>query len=346
MKKALLSILLSIAAYSGFAQNGKYIPFPSKMIVYRNIRNATTSVDQYYTDRFEIQGDTLLNGTNYSKWLTSVTEKEGASKLITKCIGGIRNDVATKKVYAYLLDSSKEELLYDFDLHVGDTLFKNKHYGFYRSLFSGQYYWLNIDTVLVSHVDSILMPHDGLYHKRFNFEAKLEYPKGSKEFSLISSDSVSVLKDGTEIKINPLVEGVGVNFDVVTLFSPFEGVYDTHIICRSINGKTIEKFDNTGGAPYISSIYCDPITVGINEEQENAPITLYPNPSSGKFKLIVNNFQHNFFEINNILGVKILGSAIVAGETEIDLSMHPAGIYFIRIYDKNGQSMTKRIIVD
>jgi hypothetical protein len=349
MKKIVLLTFLFISFLNSFAQNGNYIPFPSKMIVYKEIQYGINSENHYYTNRFEIQGDTLLNGLHYSKWLTSTTEKEGSAKLITKLFGGIRNDIATKKVYAYFFDTNKEELLYDFDLHIGDTLFKNKNYTFYRSLFSGQY-WNGgpgiIDTVWVSHIDSILMPHDGLYHKRFNFQTKFKH---YNQTNLISSDKISVFKDDhgydVSIKINPLVEGVGLNFDNITLFTPFEVYYESMIICRSIGGKKIEIFSNMGGAPFLSEIYCDPITVGIDEEQKKAAITLYPNPSAGKFKLITNNLEPDFFEITNLLGVNLLHSAILNNETEIELP-YPTGIYFIRVYDKKGQSITKKIIID
>jgi hypothetical protein len=347
MKKIVLLIFLFVSFLNSFAQNGKYIPFPSKMIVYKEIRRGTTSGDHYYTDRFEIQGDTLLNGLHYSKWLTSATVTEGSAKLITKLFGGIRNDIATKRVYAYLFDTNKEELLYDFDLHVGDTLFKNKNYTFYRTLFSEQYFWPPpIDTVWVSRIDSILMPHDGLYHKRFNFQTKFKY---YNQTNLISSDSINTFKDdlGNEvsIKINPLVEGVGLNFDNLTRFSEFEFYYTSWITCRSIGGKTIETFSNMSGVPYLNAIYCDPITVGIDEEQKNTVITLYPNPSTGKFKLITNNLEQDFYEITNLLGVNLLHSAILNNETEIELP-YPTGIYFIRVYDKKGQSITKKIIID
>lgn len=347
MKKIVLLTFLFISFLNSFAQNGKYIPFPSKMIVYKEINRAATSDDHYYTDRFEIQGDTILNGLHYSKWLTSAPAKEGSSKLITKLFGGIRNDIATKRVYAYLFDTNKEELLYDFDLHVGDTLFKDKNYTFYRTLFSEQYFWPPpIDTVWVSHIDSILMPHDGLYHKRFNFQTKF---KSYHQTYLISSDSINVFKDphgyDVYIKINPLVEGVGLNFDNLTLYSEFEFYYKSMITCRSIGGKTIEIFNNTKGAPYLNAIYCDPITVGIDEEQKNAAITLYPNPSTGKFKLITNNLEQDFFEINNLLGVKLLHSTITSNETEVELP-YSTGIYFICVYDKKGQSITKKVIIN
>lgn len=346
IKKILRLIFLFISTLNSFAQNGKYIPFPSKMIVYKETRSANTSADHYNADRFEILGDTLLNGVHYSKWLTSTPQKEGSATLINKLSGGIRNDIATKRVYVYLFDTNKEELLYDFDLHVGDTICKNKNYKFYRSLFSTQNWGDIIDTVWVSHIDSIVMPHDGLFHKRFNFQTKF---KSYNQTNLISSDSMCVFKDyfgyNLSIKMNPLVEGVGIDFDNITFFAPFEISYWSRIICRSIDGKTVEAYNNNSGAPYIKEIYCDPITVGIDEEQKNTTITLYPNPSTGKFKLITNNREQDFFEIHNLLGVKLLHATITSDETEIEL-LHPAGVYFIRVYNKKGQSITKKIIIN
>lgn len=71
---------------------------------------------------------------------------------------------------------------------------------------------------------------------------------------------------------------------------------------------------------------------------------LYPNPTTGKFNLITMNTESDFYEINNLLGVKIINSIIDKDQTEIDLSPYANGVYFIRVYTKNGQSVTKKII--
>lgn len=342
MKKLILLALIHLCLSNGFAQNGKYIPFPSNMIAYAYLDSANSSGNQYfYTKRFEIQGDTLINGLHYSLWLSATS----FSNMVHKKMGGIRNDIKAKKVYAYLFDTNKEELLYDFDLHVGDTLFKDKGYKFYRSLFSGEY-WAEIDTVRVSHIDSILMPHDGLYHKRFNFEARFKY---NNKYYLITSDSRTTFKDdlGNDISIEmkPLVEGVGPDFDIVTFSSPFEGRYNFSIVCRSINGQTVNEFPSIGN-PLWSKKYCESITIGINEEEKNAALSIYPNPSEGKFKFAVNKQEYVSFEISNMVGVKILSSAILNNEQEIDLSMYGAGVYFIRVYNKAGESLCKKIITN
>lgn len=344
MKKLLLFALIHLCLLNGFAQNSKYIPFPSNMIAYAYLEYANSSGNQYYsTKRFEIQGDTLINGLHYSLWLTSTS----TSNMVQKKMGGIRNDIAAKKVYAYLFDTNKEELLYDFDLHVGDTLFKERDFKFYRSLFSGEY-WSHIDTVWVSRIDSVLMPHDGVYHKRFNFEAKFEY--GPDKFHLISSESRSTFKDdfgnNLSIEMKPLVEGVGPDFDIVTFFSPFEGLYDFSIVCRSINGNTLNQFSNIGGNPLLFEKYCESITIGINETERSAALSIYPNPSEGKFKFVVNKPGFNFLEISNIVGDKILNSPILTNEQEVDLSGHAAGVYFIRVYNNAGESLFKRIITN
>jgi len=330
------------------AQNGKYIPFPSQMITYTYAARGNSEAGWYSVSRFEIGKDTLINGFHYSKYFLAESNKNGIfspfAKLeeLTKLVGAIRNDTPAKKVYLYTFDTNAETLLYDFDLHLGDTLFKNDGYRFYKSLL-GDEIFPTIDTVWVSSIDSILMAHDGLYHKRFNF--KTWFRPYNKSY-LISSDTVYYNNlEGVKIRINSLVEGVGTDYAPVTTFNEFEHNWDYFLYCRSIDGKTVNN-PNKNAPPFMSTIYCDPIVTGIDKEEKINSVKLYPNPSMGRFSLTTLNSESKSFEIINLLGVKIFNSTIEKDLTEIDLSAYPSGIYFICVYNKYGQSVTKKIMIE
>jgi hypothetical protein len=349
MKKILFFGFLLAQLLSSHAQTSKYMPFPSNMISYGYINQANSDKGWYSVYRMEIKGDTIINGIPYSKYYLAQKNEDGAAQWpssdpngFVKIAGGIRNDVSTKKVYLYSINTQKEQLLYDFDLHVGDTLFKNTGYGFYSSILSRpQSAYIKIDTVWVSRVDSILMPHDGLYHKRFNFNATF---RDSKRYH-ISSDSMFKIP-GLGLKINPLIEGIGEPYNPVSIIYGFEYEWILQPHCISIDGKTVYKSSSTSPPPFLNSTLCNSIITAVNESKEDQGVTLFPNPSNGKFELLTYDLKNSSFEISNILGTTILKSKIESGKTEIDLTPQPTGIYFIRIYAPTGLIMTKKIVIN
>ena len=74
--------------------------------------------------------------------------------------------------------------------------------------------------------------------------------------------------------------------------------------------------------------------LGINEIKSNVDnINLYPNPNSGKFKIETGNLQVVKIEIYNTLGEIIYESENLI--SEIDLSNHAKGNYFIKVFTKD-----------
>lgn len=351
MKKKILLFAFILFVFNCIAQNGKYIPFPSEMIVYTYADRGSSDAGWWSASRMEIYGDTTLNGKKYSKCFVAESNRWGTNnsfpttnlKGLNKLMGGIRDEITTKKVYFYSFSTNQEELLYDFDLHLGDTLFKDDGYRFYRSLLS-QESLPKIDTVWVSRVDSVLMPHDGKYHKRFNFKTKFYYTSNFPV--LINSDSVyKDVSEHFEIKINPLIEGVGIDFNPITAFNEFEYAYKAHLYCRTIDKKTAYFMDTTSILPFVSKVNCKSIITDVEEEKTTPVFSIYPNPSTGKFNLVAFDANENSYEIVNVLGVKIREGKIEKDETEIDLNGTSLGIYFIRVYNRKGQFATSKVII-
>ncbi|MCW3105308.1 MAG: Endonuclease [Bacteroidetes bacterium] len=73
-------------------------------------------------------------------------------------------------------------------------------------------------------------------------------------------------------------------------------------------------------------------------------VTVYPNPAKGKFFIDAGNISG--LEVFNLSGEKICSVTEPqhCGESEIDLSGYPAGIYFVRI-KKEGSVISKKIIL-
>ena len=77
-----------------------------------------------------------------------------------------------------------------------------------------------------------------------------------------------------------------------------------------------------------------PLSAGINELRTN-DISIFPNPTTGKFQLTTNNSPSTPITISNTLGEIILEVKDLKSNFEIDLSNQPKGIYFLRIGNIN-----------
>ena len=349
MKKKFIIIFLLVSFRIGIAQNTTYIPFPAAMISYGYITHCNSDYCYYSAYRMEIQGDTTFNGIRYSKYYLG--EKSGNSvnpypssgiEGFEKVVGGIRNDTNNKKVFMYSIATNKEKLLYDFNLRVGDTLFKSEGYGFYSSLLSASTPDRDIDTAWVSRIDSILMPHDGAYHKRFHFKAKY---KSLNRYHLISSDTITEVPGRLFIKINPLIEGFGTAYNPVSLIYAFEYLWELKHFCVSVDGGTVYKYPYENPPPFMNLALCNSILTGINEEHEQSFATIYPNPSNGQFNLLTIYPGKNRLEIFDVFGSIIFKSLLQTEITEINLSVLPQGIYVARIYNEGGKFITRKIII-
>jgi hypothetical protein len=79
------------------------------------------------------------------------------------------------------------------------------------------------------------------------------------------------------------------------------------------------------------------ITTGIRSKTDIKDVTIYPNPTSGKFTVqLANNNTLQIkpgIEIYNGVGQKVLESEIKEFRTDFDISTLPKGLYFVKISD-------------
>lgn len=91
---------------------------------------------------------------------------------------------------------------------------------------------------------------------------------------------------------------------------------------------------------------CSATTAGITENNSSDLISVYPDPSAGKFIVQCTEcgMQFNTLQVYNTQGKKVFGSNEPHSQLTIDLSGHPKGVYFVRIVTGEGTS-TKKIII-
>jgi plastocyanin len=86
---------------------------------------------------------------------------------------------------------------------------------------------------------------------------------------------------------------------------------------------------------------------GITENLQKTNFIVNPNPSNGRFQLMVNGLQlmnNCNVEIYNLTGEKIYQSEVTSAQTNIDISDLQKGIYFIKTVA--GESiLTKKIMI-
>jgi hypothetical protein len=77
--------------------------------------------------------------------------------------------------------------------------------------------------------------------------------------------------------------------------------------------------------------------------QANFQVSVYPNPTSGIFQVIVSNAECNY-ELTNITGQILLTGTVKENET-LDITEYPTGIYFIKVTNNtSGLQSTHKII--
>ena len=94
--------------------------------------------------------------------------------------------------------------------------------------------------------------------------------------------------------------------------------------------------DHTLHAEFSSGI------VGYDSEEG---VTLYPNPTSGKIELRINNDQLtiNNVEVYDVYGKLLQLLPVVSNTTAIDISSYTSGVYFVRLNMETG-FLTKKVV--
>jgi hypothetical protein len=95
-------------------------------------------------------------------------------------------------------------------------------------------------------------------------------------------------------------------------------------------------------------VFSDTATLSVKEKNLEDALAIYPNPSKGLIKLTsATNLELSHATVYDILGkkVKAINLENAALNTTIDLTSLTSGIYIININAKDGQKVTKKLII-
>lgn len=95
--------------------------------------------------------------------------------------------------------------------------------------------------------------------------------------------------------------------------------------------------------PLLTIVYTIP--VGIQEANSGSRCTIFPNPSSGKVQLAVQDAYKAEIKIFSAEGFAVYSQPLVTNEMIIDLSKEPAGVYVYRLLSNNQTIETGKIII-
>jgi hypothetical protein len=141
-----------------------------------------------------------------------------------------------------------------------------------------------------------------------------------------------------------------------------ERVHDTRFIGASYdlsgNAYILSKWDldttytmgssiqTTSGDLVISKLAYMSISAGIDNKDSNKELSIYPNPSKGRFNIKLNSsLQKTTICIYDILGNCILSQASESEINKIDLNGQAKGIYFVQI-DNGKEKINKKIVIN
>lgn len=88
-------------------------------------------------------------------------------------------------------------------------------------------------------------------------------------------------------------------------------------------------------------------SVGINDIVANS-VTLYPNPSEGKFNLKLGNTNNSVYDliIYNSEGRQIYNAHEIRNTHQIDISGSKPGVYFLQLTNKDNKRHTQKFIIE
>src|SRR5690606_1543350 len=86
-------------------------------------------------------------------------------------------------------------------------------------------------------------------------------------------------------------------------------------------------------------------TENVKTENTLEKVQIYPNPvTSGKFTVNTESNTHKLIEVDDVLGKKVLNTEMTTYQKEVNVSHLKAGVYILKLTEKNN-SVTRKVII-
>lgn len=323
MKKILplLFCLLSITQLR--AQFNVYHPFPDSNVYWKEVSTSSAVTGgSCETYGYCFIGDTLVNGHLHHKLYqvggiySSSIICYGTPANVISYYGAIWQDTM-KHVYLFTGQAgSKDTLLYDFNLQVGDTL---KQYNCSPTYYVPCY---------VSNIDSINI--DGIYRKQF-----------------IITAVPSIYTGGQAQIVDSIIEGIGSLQGLIEYIGPIFEVA-TNLTCFWQNGHAYQFYANPGPFGDSCQVFGPLATKYINNI--TCSFKLAPNPTSNQVKLsyqLPANQNVGELLLYNTFGQLIRSEKISSANSTItqDVSILSAGVYYYTLVVNGSVMATNKLVV-
>jgi len=174
MKKILLFICVFVFLKVIHGQTNVYHPFPDSNAYWTEtnwfVSSGCNVLDEHTVF---VSGDTIIGTNNYHKiyksgYISASCPPPGYN-YFNSYLGALRQDTLIKKVFFLPVLNTLEELLYDFNLNIGDTLPYSYNQGQQDTVFK-------IDSALVGNS----------YHKRFILKSLVDsFPQPDSSYAII-----------------------------------------------------------------------------------------------------------------------------------------------------------------
>ncbi len=316
MKKLIFIFWFSLVGInSAFPQTTVYHPFPESGAYWRESSQGYQCCCSDY--QYVLQGDTVIGAYTYSKvehsgvmyannpggWCIT----GGYSTFFANYTGAIRNDSNTRKVFFVPSGEIAEQLLYDFNLKLHDTLSASYLYnpGWY-----GQDNFIRIESI-----DSVLV--GAIYHMRFGLAIMYN------------------LQDVYAYLIEGVGSSSGLFGSLFSLWPPFE--FGSMLECFSVNGQPALTGDPTS---------CLLVT-SIAKANPSEPYSLFPNPISEKasIRLPANTMQLDLL-VTDMSGRIVLWLKDIRNGCMISREGLSKGMYVYRFISSGIPVSTGKLVVN
>lgn len=238
-------------------------------------------------------------------------------------------------------NTSSSDFYFDFDQ---DSIYDIK---FNMNKYTGGSSWYSKISVFTYnnffiHLDTNYQHHHYFYYNGFYMDTVIKttvvkkYALGDTIYSNVISSQGEEYFHNVEY-----LNGIGEYISKINLFygdTSYIAFTKNHLDTLSIY--YLKVHINSGDLLYLSSLKTNDLESSIEElEQFYNKIKLYPNPTTGRFLIDINNFEK--IEIYNTSGVLIKQTT----QKEINLEAYPKGIYFVKIYTSEHE-INKKLLLE